>query len=686
MSVTYIAIGLLAVSVIGITVLLVYLRLLKHKYKKNSALFAKDNLVVKNKSSFKDIFDRLYQMVYMTFVKMPVIKYYTKKTRLKLEMTNDYTEYEIRKRTGKYMLIAVIFIFVSLFVLLNLVNDLYMSLIVIVGVLIIAEKMIDLGITSVSNKILRQMPDTFTAIRHAFHEHGMIDEAFNTAIDEMGDKEIGPQLKKIKEAIISDNPEVELEKYYDTAPNRFLKLFAGISYLTYDLGDRKVDGTSVYLKNLNNILQDIYLEILKQDKINYMFRSLNIIAVVPLICIKPLQAWAESNFPALSNFYNSSFGFIMQSLIIISIFVSYLMLRIVKEDSEQIKFDRVASVKWQDKLYKITIVKLVVDAFKSRPHTKKNRKETMLIKNTNSYLTIEWLYVNKITAAVVTFILALILMFNVTRIDVKATYNKISDEFLSFGQLTEQQEQAAQAINDRDKTYIDKYKNKNVTKEQLEMEFADPVTGKADADEVTRVYDKIQSVKNSYIKFWQVLTSFVLAFIAYYVPSIILFIRNKIREMEKENEIMQFQSIILMLMYIDRIDVQTILEWLCRFSYAFKEPIATCLNNYESGAYEALEDLKEDVPYKDFQRIIEQLQSAVERIPIRDAFDELETERAFFHERRKEGNERLIKKKTAIGKVLGFTPMVLLIGGYLVAPLMIVSIMQMMNYFTKMSV
>lgn len=685
MSVTYIAIGLLAVSVIGITVLLVYLRLLKHKYKKNSALFAKDNLVVKNKSSFKDIFDRLYQMVYMTFVKMPVIKYYTKKTRLKLEMTNDYTEYEIRKRTGKYMLIAVIFIFVSLFVLLNLVNDLYMSLIVIVGVLIIAEKMIDLGITSVSNKILRQMPDTFTAIRHAFHEHGMIDEAFNTAIDEMGDKEIGPQLKKIKEAIISDNPEVELEKYYDTAPNRFLKLFAGISYLTYDLGDRKVDGTSVYLKNLNNILQDIYLEILKQDKINYMFRSLNIIAVVPLICIKPLQAWAESNFPALSNFYNSSFGFIMQSLIIISIFVSYLMLRIVKEDSEQIKFDRVASVKWQDKLYKITIVKLVVDAFKSRPHTKKNRKETMLIKNTNSYLTIEWLYVNKITAAVVTFILALILMFNVTRIDVKATYNKISDEFLSFGQLTEQQEQAAQAINDRDKKYIDKYKNKNVTKEQLEMEFADPVTGKADADEVTRVYDKIQSVKNSYIKFWQVLTSFVLAFIAYYVPSIILFIRNKIREMEKENEIMQFQSIILMLMYIDRIDVQTILEWLCRFSYAFKEPIATCLNNYESGAYEALEDLKEDVPYKDFQRIIEQLQSAVERIPIRDAFDELETERAFFHERRKEGNERLIKKKTAIGKVLGFTPMVLLIGGYLVAPLMIVSIMQMMNYFTKMS-
>lgn len=685
MNITKIAIGLLIFSVVGIVALLGYYSIIKRKYKKNSALYSKDNLLVKNKSNFKDIFDRIFQVVYITFVKMPILKYYTKKTRLKLEMVNDYTEYELRRRSGKYMLIAVIFIFVSLFVILNLVNDLYMSLIVIIGVLIIAEKLIDVGITSVSNKILRQMPDVFTSIRHAFHEHGMIDEALNSVVDEFADKEIGPQLKRISEAITAENPEIELEKYYDNAPNRFLKLFAGISYLTFDLGDRKVDGTSVYLKNLNNILQEIYLEILKQDKINYTFRSLNIISVIPLVFIKPLQAWAESNFPALSNFYNSSFGFIMQSIIIISIFISYLMLKIVKEDSEQIKFDRVTGLKWQEKVYKIGIVKLIVDAFKSKPHTKRKKKETALIKNTNSYLTIEWLYVNKIFAALGTFILALILMFNITRIDIKATYNKISDEFLSFGKLTTQQEMAAKSVNERDKKYIDKYRNKKVSKEQIEIALTDPVTGKADSNEVERVYNKILSIKNSYIKFWQVLTSVILGIIAYYVPSIVLYVKNKIREMEKENEIMQFQSIILMLMYIDRIDVQTILEWLSRFSYAFKEQISRCLNNYESGAYDALEGLKEEVTYKDFQRIIEELQSAVERIPIKDAFDELETERAFFHERRKEGNERLAKKKAAIGKVLGFTPMVLLIGGYLVGPLMIVSIMQMISYFSKMS-
>ncbi len=679
------AIGLIAVSVIGIVLLLVYFQIVKKKYKRNSALFAQDQLVVKNRGSVKDGFDKVFQIVYMTFIKMPIIKYYTKKTRLKMEMSNDYTEYELRRRTGKSMLIAVIFLFTSLFIFLNLVDDLYMSLMVIIGVLIITEKIIDLGITSVSEKILRQLPEVFTSIRHAFHEHGMIEEAFIEAIDDMGEKEVAPQLKRIKEAMLADNPETELERYYDTAPNRFLKLFAGVSYLTLDLGDKKVNGTSIYLKNLNNILSEIQLEILKRDKINYMFRSLTIIAVVPLFFIKPLQGWAESNFPALSNFYNSSIGFAVQSIIIVSIFISYLMLRIIREDSEEIKFDRASGKRWQEKLYKMPFIKMIVDAFKSKPHTRKNRNETILIKNTNSYLTIEWLYVNKLVAAAITFVLVLILMFNMQRIDVSAVYNKVSDEFLSFGKLSAEQEAAAKALNERDKSYIDKYKNKKVSKDELAMEFTDPTTGTVDQSAVNRVYDKINTVNNSYVKFWHVLVSLLCAIVAYYMPTLVLVIRNKIREMEKENEIMQFQSIILMLMYIDRIDVQTILEWLERFSYAFKEPIATCLNNYESGAEAALEQLKEDVPYKDFQRICEQLLSAVERIPIKDAFDELETERAFFHERRKDANERLIQKKVTYGKVLGFAPMVILIGGYLVAPLMIVSIMQMMSYFSTMT-
>jgi len=683
--VTNIAIVLIVVSLIGLVGLLVYYTILKRKYSSNTILQSKDTLVIKNKVNFKDTFDKLYQVMYMTFVKMPIMKYYAKKIRLKYEMSNDYTEYELRRNTGRLMTLTIIVMFVALAVFVNIVNDLYMTLIIMIGLIIVVEKVTDITITSVSNKILRQMPEAFTILRHAFHEHGMVDEALADTIDELSEKEIAPQLKRIREAIISDQPEVELERYYDTAPNRFLKLFAGISYLTYELGDRKVEDTSIYLKNLNNILNEIYLEILKQDKLKATFRSLTIIAVIPLIFIKPIESWATGNFAALSNFYTSSIGFAMQSIIIVSIFMSYLLLRVVREDGEEIKFDRVSKVKWQEKLYKINVVRMIVDAFKTKKHTSKYKREVNLIKDTNSYLTIEWLYVNKFAYAFVAFCLTILLIFNMNIITKNSAYTKLSNEFLSLGKLSEDDQEAAKEVSDFDLTYIEKYKNKNVTKEELAENLTDTATGTVDTDAVDRIYDKITTINGSYIKFWHVLIALLIALIAYYVPNIMLTIKNNIRKMDKDNEIMQFQSIILMLMHIDRVDVQTILEWLCRFSYAFREPIATCLNNYEAGAERALEELKDSVPNKDFQRIIDQLESAVTRIPVKAAFDELETERAFFYEKRKDANEALVKRKATIGQVLGFTPMVLLIGGYLVAPLLIVSILQMLNYFSQMA-
>ena len=89
-------------------------------------------------------------------------------------------------------------------------------------------------------------------------------------------------------------------------------------------------------------------------------------------------------------------------------------------------------------------------------------------------------------------------------------------------------------------------------------------------------------------------------------------------------------------MKIERVNVEIILEWIERYSNIFREPITKCVNNYESGAWEALEELKNDVSYMPFVRIVESLQAAVEKIPIQDAFDELDTERAYYQEKRKE--------------------------------------------------
>ena len=423
----YIVGGMILFATLALLATFIFYKATKKKYAKNSKLFQKDQIVVKNKTSIRDIFDRIYQSAYLVFVKIPIVKYYTRKTRLKLEMVNDYTEYEIRKKTGSIMLGSLLFIFAALFIFLNVVSDIYMALIITLMVFVINDVMVNSRVNKVADKILRQLPEVFTEIRHSFHEHGMIEEAFNDAIDELEDKEIMPQIRKIKEAILADNPEVQLEKYYDTAPNKYLKLFAGVSYLTMELGDRKIDGVSVYLKNLNNILNDIYLEILKKDKINYMFRSLTAIAIAPIFFIKIVEGWATSNFPSLINFYSSSFGFIIQAILMVSIFLAYFLLKTIKEDSNEIKFDRMTTKKWQEKVYKWPIVRFVVDGFMPIEHTKKYERLSTNIKSTNSYLTMQWLYVNKFTYAVVAFIAMFVLLLNIHHIDVQSIYNDVAD-------------------------------------------------------------------------------------------------------------------------------------------------------------------------------------------------------------------------------------------------------------------
>ena len=121
------------------------------------------------------------------------------------------------------------------------------------------------------------------------------------------------------------------------------------------------------------------------------------------------------------------------------------------------------------------------------------------------------------------------------------------------------------------------------------------------------------------------------------------------------------------------------------YSNIFKEPLAKCINNYESGPWEALEELRNDVSYKEFIRLVESMQAAVEKIPIAEAFDELDSEREYYQAKRKESNERLISKKGMIGKVIGFAPMVALFVGYLIVPLVFIGLTSMTSSFNTMS-
>ena len=57
---------------------------------------------------------------------------------------------------------------------------------------------------------------------------------------------------------------------------------------------------------------EMQLEILKRDKLDYVFQSLSIISIVPILAIEPIKNWAVSQFSFTSSFYNGRLGMIVQ--------------------------------------------------------------------------------------------------------------------------------------------------------------------------------------------------------------------------------------------------------------------------------------------------------------------------------------------------------------------------------------
>ena len=186
----------------------------------------------------------LFQKLYLTYIKIPFIKRYVLKIRRRLEIINIDDEYNTRKGTAKILTktFAIIIPIIIITIVMTSQNILLMTILLIFELFMI-DTFIDGSVDKIDNNILKEQIDFFSEIRHAYHEYNMVEEAiYQVSQDE--EKDVSRQGEKIYEILISDDPENELEKYYDIAPNNFLKEFAGVSYLTKEFGDRKVDGAS----------------------------------------------------------------------------------------------------------------------------------------------------------------------------------------------------------------------------------------------------------------------------------------------------------------------------------------------------------------------------------------------------------------------------------------------------------
>ncbi len=663
-------------------------------------------LIIRSKSSSSDMkkirqlregtkqdkysMDVIYQKLYLFYTSIPLFKRYVLKIRKKLEIIHMQDEYKTRRQAAKIITKALLIIIpVTILVIVFAKDDKLLLAILLLYEFFLIETIMSGMIDKFDTKLLKQQIDFFAEIRHAYHEFNMVEEAIYE-VSQNDELEVSVQGQKIYEILISDDPEIELEKYYDVAPNSFLKEFAGISYLTREFGDRTdKDGASLYLKNLNNITKEMQMEILKRDKLDYVFQSLSIISILPVLFMSPLKNWAIGNFGFTAQFYDGKGGLMVQIALVILTFICYYLTRKIK-DTGSIKPDfKDQSKVWQMKLYNKPVVKKIMNLIIPKKNTKEYRVVTKLMKEAAAKQKVETLYVNKVLIGIVAVIISVAFFAFAHRVAINYVYEEPTSDYNLLGSMNEKDREAAMEVTNAQNIALKEFKGKlKVTQADVETFLTKKVDYYKEATPgeikvaAEQVMNKLDVINGETFKWFELLIAFVLGYVGYCAPTWMLIFQKIMRQLEMENEVMEYQTIILMLMKIERVNVEMILEWLERYSNIFREPISRCVNNYEAGAWEALEQLKDEIAFPQLIQIVESLQAAVEKIPIREAFDELDNEREYYEAKCEESNERLIKRKGMIGKVIGFAPMVGLFVGYLIVPLVAIGLTSMTTSFS----
>lgn len=125
---------------------------------------------------------------------------------------------------------------------------------------------------------------------------------------------------------------------------------------------------------------------------------------------------------------------------------------------------------------------------------------------------------------------------------------------------------------------------------------------------------------------------------------------------ELAGEILRFHNWILLQKNSKEANVENLLEGFIGMAAGLKQKVERLYYEYMEKGSEAIARAREEELYLPYVRILEGLMLC-DRVPMENAFSNVETERGFQLERLKNENRKMIQEKTALGKVLAFLPL-----------------------------
>ncbi|AIQ46199.1 hypothetical protein R70723_10105 [Paenibacillus sp. FSL R7-0273] len=620
---------------------------------------------------------------YPVLDELPVIKKLLHRMRARLTILHAGNEIMIRSRAA-----ALTLMIVTCILLISLLSFLWTSSWVSRATIMLVSIYLggilsDLFIGRLVKQMLYDQSSMILDIRHEYHQTHMVQVSLENSA-ERSKPMVAMHARQIAGILAAVDPEDELQRYYEVAPNRYMKQLAGVSYKIGEYGDADIHKgeRSIYLSMLGNIREEIHMDINRRERIDRLLYGIVFVAVSPVFMLDPIRKWAESMFPIVSNYYNSAWGLYSLILLYITFIVSFVALRILKgvdEDTQSIKDEG----KWLNRLLKNKWIYTVTDRITPAEHEPVHFKVAGKLKDANSGLSHHAYYLQKILAAAGIFLLVVIIQFSIhTNIRHNLLYPNV--EITTGGNQTESQKMLSEERYAFEQSLIGELIAKDTTPDQMLLYIQEQAENKPFLQNsldknayAAQLMNRVEQYHREYYKWYELLLAFGLAAAGFYLPDAYLIIRTQLRKWEMQNEVDAFNTLSMMLSQFPNISVYEIIEWLHRYSYIFERQLLRCMLDYEAGGWNAIEKLKEDARFVPLERLADRLQVAADLIPVKKAFDDMDAERTFAMDQRKEHYEKVISRKSTLGKMFGFLPMQATFTLYLLLPFVYMAFQQL---------
>lgn len=521
-------------------------------------------------------------------------------------------------------------------------------------------------------ELAKQLDQFIDATEHEYYATNMIETALENLCSEAPEP-IRSHIEKILE-IIDSGDDQDVTAYIDTTPNKFLQLFLSACMLVNNYDDKVVHGSSLFVTNLNHIKTEIGIWLRSQTLIEHKFKFHGVMIIAPLCFIRVIDHSIDAFDGLTAAYYKGAYGIIVSSLLCFLSFMIFNYSNRLKtmdyhDENEHLFLQYVSN---------LPFVRKTLDAYEDRNYGK-CMKMNRVLHQLGANMDIRILQIQRFLWMVGTFVVSIIICGTIITSSRGIVLTSTSDLESALMYLVPDEQTRASYVS-YSSDLSDLLKNSDIERDSvMSRVISDNIT----EDEAIQtlisdsVFDRVSKYQNTYFQWWYLLICAVIGVLGYQLPYILVMSRKDILVIAQENEVVQFQSIISMLMHIDQITVEDVLEWLDRFSILFKSSLDICIADMAAGEEDALEKLKEREPYLPFQRIVDNLADA-DKVGIENAFIEIDGDRESTQKKREQDSNIYISGKANVSLILAFIPLLTLLLLYFCGPVLLGS-MQSMN-------